>query len=86
MNQGSDHWSFEKAGLPAARVGGTPYAAYHSAADVPAVVQITQLNRVGRLMWAWLNGRTVGRSRATSDAVSDGPADRTPAAGRSWLR
>ena len=56
MNQGSDHWSFEKAGLPAARVGGTPYAAYHSAADVPAVVQITQLNRVGRLMWAWLNG------------------------------
>jgi hypothetical protein len=56
LDQASDHWSFEKAGLPAARVGGTPYAAYHSAADVPAVVQITQLNRVGRLMWAWLNG------------------------------
>jgi hypothetical protein len=56
LDQASDHWSFEKAGLPAARVGGTPYAAYHSAADVPAVVEITQLNRVGRLMWAWLNG------------------------------
>ena len=55
VDQASDHWSFEKAGLPAARVGGTPYAAYHSAADLPGVVQKAQLNRVGRLMWAWLS-------------------------------
>jgi Zn-dependent M28 family amino/carboxypeptidase len=55
LNQGSDHWSFEQAGFPAARVGGTSYAAYHSAADLPSVVQQAQLNRVGRLMWAWVN-------------------------------
>jgi hypothetical protein len=54
-DQASDHWSFEKAGLPAARVGGTPYAAYHSAADLPRVVREAQLNRVGRLLWTWLN-------------------------------
>ena len=54
-NQTSDHWSFDKAGLPAARVGGTPYAEYHSAADRPAVVDPAQLNRVGRLMWEWLS-------------------------------
>jgi hypothetical protein len=53
-DQASDHWSFEQAGLPAARVGGTPYAAYHSAADLPRVVREAQLNRVGRLLWAWL--------------------------------
>jgi aminopeptidase YwaD len=55
VDQASDHWSFSQAGIPAARVGGTPYAAYHSAADLPAVVQEAQLNRVGRLMWAWIN-------------------------------
>ncbi len=54
-NQTSDHWSFDKAGLPATRVGGTPYAEYHSAADRPAVVDPAQLNRVGRLMWEWLS-------------------------------
>jgi hypothetical protein len=54
VDQASDHWSFEKAGLPAARVGGTPYAAYHSAADLPHVVQEAQLSRAGRLMWAWI--------------------------------
>ena len=37
-------------------IGGTPYAAYHSAADLPHVVQEAQLRRVGRLMWAWLSG------------------------------
>jgi hypothetical protein len=55
VDQASDHWSFQQAGLPAARVGGTSYAAYHSAADLPPVVQQAQLNRVGRLMWAWVN-------------------------------
>ena len=55
-NQASDHWSFDKAGLPAARVGSTPYAGYHSAADVPAVVNPAQLERVGTLLWAWMRG------------------------------
>jgi Peptidase family M28 len=55
-NQASDHWTFDKAGLPAARIGSTPYAEYHSAADRPRVVEPRQLTRVGRLMWEWLNG------------------------------
>ena len=55
-NQSSDHWSFEKAGELAARLGSTPYAAYHSAQDVPAVVNPAQLRRVGRVAWAWLRG------------------------------
>jgi Peptidase family M28 len=53
-NQASDHWSFEKAGEPAARLGSTPYAAYHSAADRPRVVNPAQLGRVGRVAWEWL--------------------------------
>ena len=56
-NDASDHESFADAGLPAARVGSTPYAAYHSAADVPSVVDRAQLARVGRLLTAWLRGR-----------------------------
>lgn len=51
----SDHWSFVRAGLPGARLGSTPYAAYHSAGDVPAVVQTAQLGRVGRIVLAWLS-------------------------------
>lgn len=54
LNTLSDHWSFEKVGIAAARVGGTPFAAYHSAADVPSVVNPRQLARTGRLMWSWL--------------------------------
>jgi Peptidase family M28 len=54
-NQASDHWSFDKAGLPAARIGSTPYAEYHSAADLPGVVEPRQVTRVGRLMWEWLD-------------------------------
>ena len=46
----SDHWSFVRAGLPGARLGSTPYAGYHSAGDVPAVVSPAQLERVGRLV------------------------------------
>ena len=53
-NTSSDHYSYELVGVTAARLGSTPYAGYHSAADVPAVVQPAQLGRVGRLMWAWL--------------------------------
>jgi Zn-dependent M28 family amino/carboxypeptidase len=56
-NQASDHWSFEKDGTTAARLGGTSYAAYHSAADRPGVVSRAQLGRVGELIWAWLRPR-----------------------------
>ena len=44
----------EKAGMPAARIGSVPYAGYHSRGDVPSVVSRGQLDRVGRLIWAWL--------------------------------
>ena len=50
----SDHESFADAGFLAARIGSTPYAGYHSAADVPAVVGAAQLRRVGRILTAWL--------------------------------
>ncbi|MBD3914577.1 M28 family peptidase [Nocardioides hwasunensis] len=56
----SDHWSFVKAGMPAARLGSTPYAGYHSAQDVPAVVSPGQLERVGRTVIAWLAPRGSG--------------------------
>jgi len=59
QNTSSDHWSFERAGMVVARVGGTSYAAYHSAADLPRVVQAAQLRRTGRLVWAWLSGRAL---------------------------
>jgi Zn-dependent M28 family amino/carboxypeptidase len=57
VNTSSDHWSFEQAGIPVARLGSTPYAGYHSAGDVPAVVRGDQLGRVGRLTWGWLRSR-----------------------------
>jgi hypothetical protein len=50
----SDHESFADAGFLAARIGSTPYAGYHSAADVPAVVSPAQLARVGRILTRWL--------------------------------
>ncbi|TDE01647.1 Zn-dependent exopeptidase M28 [Jiangella asiatica] len=53
-NRSSDHWSFEKAELPAARLGSIPYDGYHSPGDVPAIVDPAQLDRVGRIVWAWL--------------------------------
>lgn len=53
----SDHWSFVRDGLPAARLGSTPYAGYHSSADVPEVVSAEQLERVGRLVLEWLAPR-----------------------------
>ena len=53
-NTASDHWSFERAGFAVARLGSTSYAEYHSAADLPRVVDPRQLTRTGRLLWAWL--------------------------------
>jgi hypothetical protein len=54
VNRSSDHWSFARAGLPAARLGSTPYGGYHSAQDLPRVVDPAQLGRTGRLLGAWL--------------------------------
>lgn len=56
-NTTSDHWSFEKAGIPAARLGSVPYAGYHSSRDVPAVVSDAQLARTGGVVWSWLQSR-----------------------------
>ncbi len=53
----SDHWSFVRDGLPGARLGSTSYVEYHSADDVPGVVQPAQLSRVGRLLLEWLAPR-----------------------------
>lgn len=53
-SRASDHWSFEKAGLPAIRFGSVPYAGYHSAQDLPHFVDERQVRRVGRIMWRWL--------------------------------
>lgn len=53
-NYTSDHWSYAKAGVPAVRLGSIPYAGYHSRGDVPSVVDRRQLDRVGRIVWAWL--------------------------------
>jgi hypothetical protein len=54
IDAASDHESFADAGFLAARIGSTPYAGYHSAADVPAVVNPAQLRRVGRILIAWI--------------------------------
>jgi aminopeptidase YwaD len=53
-DRSSDHWQFVLAGLPAARIGSTPYAGYHSPQDTPDVVDPAQLERAGRLVLAWL--------------------------------
>lgn len=54
FQRSSDHWSFVRAGLPGVRLGSTPYAAYHSAADVSSVVDPAQLERTGRILLGWL--------------------------------
>ena len=56
-NRSSDHWSFVRDGLQGARIGGTSYAGYHSADDVPGVVDQAQLRRTGRLVLSWLAPR-----------------------------
>lgn len=50
----SDHWSFVREGLPGVRLGSTSYAGYHSAQDLPSVVDPGQLGRTARLVVAWL--------------------------------
>ncbi|AYY11727.1 Zn-dependent exopeptidase M28 [Actinobacteria bacterium YIM 96077] len=54
-NRASDHWSFEKADLPSARLGSVSFAGYHSPDDVPSVIDTGQLAWVGSIMWAWLS-------------------------------
>ena len=54
VNRASDHVSFERVGIPAVRLGSVPYAAYHSATDVPTVVDRGQLVRSGAVLWAWI--------------------------------
>ncbi len=53
-NRASDHVSFERAGIAAARIGSVPYAQYHSAGDTPRVVDAQQLERSASVVWAWL--------------------------------
>src|SRR4051812_11203387 len=53
-NRASDHVSFARAGIPAARLGSVPYPAYHSARDLPSVVDRGQLTRSGSVTWAWI--------------------------------
>lgn len=53
-NRTSDHWQFEQEGFAVVRFGSMPYEAYHTAADLPRVVNRAQLSRTGRLAWAWL--------------------------------
>jgi aminopeptidase YwaD len=50
----SDHASFVEVGRPGARLGGTPYAAYHSPDDVASVVEPAQLLRTARVVVEWL--------------------------------
>jgi hypothetical protein len=50
----SDHWSFVRAGLYGVRLGGTSYAGYHNAGDVPTVINPAQLERTARTVLAWL--------------------------------
>ena len=54
VNRSSDHWSFVERGMPGVRLGGTSYAAYHSADDLPRVVDPAQLRRTARLVLAWI--------------------------------
>ncbi|MGH3386442.1 MAG: M28 family metallopeptidase [Nocardioidaceae bacterium] len=53
----SDHWSFEKAGFAVTRLGSIDYPEYHSADDLPGVVDRWQLARTGRVAWSWLSAR-----------------------------
>ena len=47
---------FVRNGLPGVRLGSTPFAGYHSAGDVPSVVEVAQLERAARITVAWLAG------------------------------
>lgn len=56
-NRTSDHWSFERHGLPSARIGSIPYDGYHSPEDTLDVVSKKQLKRVARILIEWLDAR-----------------------------
>jgi hypothetical protein len=59
-NRTSDHWSFVRNGLPGVRVGLAgleEYRQYHSADDVPVVVDLEALARAGGAVWAAVDGR-----------------------------
>lgn len=53
-NTTSDHWSYEKAGVPAARLGSVPFEGYHTPDDLPDAVDAEQLTRTAQVVWAWL--------------------------------
>lgn len=53
-DRASDHWSFERNGLNAARVGSVPYCCYHAPTDRPRIISKKQVGRVGALVTAWL--------------------------------
>ncbi|MGB8385781.1 MAG: M28 family peptidase [Dermatophilaceae bacterium] len=55
VDRASDHWSFEQAGLDAARIGKVPFDGYHSPGDVPSVVEPAQLQRTAAVAWSWLS-------------------------------
>ena len=50
----SDHWSFVQEGMPGARLGSTSYAEYHTAQDLPPVVDAAQVERTARVVVSWL--------------------------------
>jgi Zn-dependent M28 family amino/carboxypeptidase len=54
FQRSSDHWPFVQEGLPGVRLGATPYAEYHTARDVPSVVDPAQLERTARTVVSWL--------------------------------
>jgi Zn-dependent M28 family amino/carboxypeptidase len=54
FQRSSDHWSFVQEGLPGVRLGATPYAEYHTAQDIPSVVDPAQLERTARTVVSWL--------------------------------
>lgn len=54
VNRASDHVSFERVGIAAARIGSVPYDQYHSSRDVSRVVDPDQLGRSGTVVWTWL--------------------------------
>ena len=55
VNRASDHVSFERVGIAAARIGSVPYDQYHSSKDVAGVVDPVQLGRSGSVVWTWLH-------------------------------
>jgi len=50
-NATSDHVSFDRAGIPAARIGPDSYPQYHTPQDVPSVFVPAQAGRAGTVLW-----------------------------------